>query len=199
MLSFSQRFMKRSLDIVISTIVLGFTWWLIVIAYLIASLETRSNGLFVQTRIGRNKKPFLLLKIKTMSPLKDYTTTITTSSDPRITKSGGWLRRTKIDELPQLINVLLGSMSLVGPRPDVAGYADKLEGDDALILTLRPGITGPASLKYKNEEEILSVQTEPKRYNDEILWPDKVRINRDYLDSWSFWGDLAYLWRTLSA
>lgn len=199
MLSFSQRFSKRSFDIVISTIALSITWWIIAIAYAIASLETKSNGFFIQTRVGRNGKPFSLIKIKTMRPLKNYSTTITTSKDPRITRFGAFFRQYKIDELPQLLHVLLGSMSLVGPRPDVSGYADKLNGEDALILTLRPGITGPATLKYKHEEELLAAQMEPKQYNDDIIWPDKICINRKYLDEWSFWGDIHYLWRTLTS
>lgn len=199
MLSFSQRFSKRSFDIVISTIALSITWWIIAIAYAIASLESKSNGFFIQTRVGRNGKPFSLIKIKTMRPLKNYSTTITTSKDPRITKCGAFFRQYKIDELPQLLNVLLGSMSLVGPRPDVSGYADKLNGEDTLILSLRPGITGPATLKYKNEEELLAAQIEPKRFNDEIIWPDKICINRRYLDEWSFLGDIHYLWRTLKS
>lgn len=199
MLSFSQRFSKRSFDIVISTIALSITWWIIAIAYAIASLETKSNGFFIQTRVGRNGKPFSLIKIKTMRPLKNHSTTITTSKDPRITRFGAFFRQYKIDELPQLLHVLLGSMSLVGPRPDVSGYADKLNGEDALILTLRPGITGPATLKYKHEEELLAAQIEPKRFNDEIIWPDKICINRRYLDEWSFLGDIHYLWRTLKS
>ncbi len=194
-----QRLSKRLFDIALSTVLLALTWWIIAIAYAIASLETRSNGFFIQTRIGRNGKPFFLIKIKTMRPIKNYSTTITTSKDPRITKYGAFFRQSKIDELPQLLNVLLGSMSLVGPRPDVSGYADTLRGEDALILTLRPGITGPATLKYKNEEELLAAQIEPKRYNDEIIWPDKICINRKYLNDWSFWGDIHYLWRTLKS
>lgn len=199
MLTFSQRFAKRSFDITVSIIVLSITWWIIAIAYVIASLETRSNGLFTQTRIGKNKKKFPLFKIKTMRTLSNYTTTITTTNDPRITPFGAWFRQTKIDELPQLVNILLGDMSLVGPRPDVSGYADNLFGEDASILALRPGITGPASIKYKNEEELLASQADPTRYNDEVIWPDKVRINRAYLDNWSFWGDIVYLWRTLKS
>jgi lipopolysaccharide/colanic/teichoic acid biosynthesis glycosyltransferase len=199
MLTRSQQFAKRSFDIVVSIVALSITWWIIAIAYIIASLETRSNGFFIQTRIGKNGHPFSLIKIKTMQPLINYSTTITASNDPRITKFGAFFRQTKIDELPQLFNVLLGSMSLVGPRPDVSGYADKLNGEDTLILTLRPGITGPATLKYKNEEELLASQVEPKRYNDEIIWPDKININRKYLNEWSFWGDIHYLWSTLKS
>jgi lipopolysaccharide/colanic/teichoic acid biosynthesis glycosyltransferase len=196
-MSLKQRCTKRFFDIIIAIIGLILTGWIILIAFCIAAIETRGNGFFIQKRIGREGKSFFLIKIKTMRPLENYSTTITTSNDPRITKCGVFFRRTKIDELPQLINVLIGDMSLVGPRPDVSGYADKLIGDDALILTLRPGITGPATLKYKNEETLLASSDDPKRYNDEIIWPDKVRINRQYLEKWTFWSDIIYLWRTL--
>jgi len=106
-------------------------------------------------------------------------------------------RKTKLDELPQLIHVLLGQMSFVGPRPDVPGYADKLEGDDRIVLTVRPGITGPATLKYRDEESLLAAQEDPEPYNNEILWPDKVRLNREYVENWSFWRDLYYIGRTV--
>ena len=88
-------------------------------------------------------------------------------------------------------------MSFVGPRPDVPGYADQLQGDDRRILQLRPGITGPASIKYRNEEELLAQQTDPKAYNDTVIWPDKVKINLDYLDNWSFFGDIKLIFKTL--
>lgn len=194
----SQQLIKRSFDIVISAVALLLTWWIILIAFTIAAIETRNNGFFIQSRIGKNGKKFPLIKIRTMRPIQNHTTTITVTNDPRITQSGQFFRRTKIDELPQLINVLIGDMSLVGPRPDVEGYADCLSGSDAEILTLRPGITGPATLKYKREEEILAAQEDPKRYNDEEIWPDKVRINLQYLKEWSFSNDILYLWRTLS-
>lgn len=196
MLTAPQQFAKRSLDIIISMILLILTSWIILLAFIIASFETRSNGFYLQKRVGRDAKLFTLIKIKTMIPINGFTTTITTSKDPRITKSGVFFRQTKIDELPQLINVFIGDMSLVGPRPDVQGYADTLIGEDARILTLRPGITGPATLKYKNEELLLCHAEDPKRYNDEIIWPDKVRINLSYLENWTFMGDLQYLWRT---
>lgn len=192
-----QRFLKRSFDLVVSAIGLAATWWIILLAFAVASIETRSNGFFVQMRVGRGGRLFPVIKIKTMRPIANLTTTVTTADDPRITRSGAFFRKTKIDELPQLINVLLGQMSLVGPRPDVSGYMDRLSGEDAEILALRPGITGPATLKYKDEETILAAQPDPKRYNDEIIWPDKVRINRRYIREWSFMGDIGYIWRTI--
>ena len=122
--------------------------------------------LFKQTRIGKNGQPFIIYKLRTIPK---------GASKP--TALGALLRKFKLDELPQLLNIIKGEMALVGPRPDVPGYADQLKGDDRLILTLKPGITGLASLKYRNEEQILSQQTHPQQYNDEVIWPDKVRIN----------------------
>jgi len=197
MLSTTDRAMKRTFDIVLSLFSIGVTGWLMAIAWMIASVETRSNGLFVQQRIGREGKPFNVYKIKTMHQLEGVETNVTTSNDRRITKSGTLFRRFKIDELPQLFNVLFGTMSFVGPRPDVPGFADKLEGEARKLLSLYPGITGPASLKYKDEEKILSLQADPEAYNKEVIWPDKVRINLDYLETWSLKKDIIYIIRTV--
>ena len=191
-------FIKRGFDIIVSFLGLTFSWWLIFIAWVIATFETKSNGFFIQKRVGRNGKIFNVIKIKTMKKVEGVDTTITSSNDVRITKSGKFFRDTKIDELPQLINVLIGDMSFVGPRPDVPGYADKLEGDDRIVLSIRPGITGPASLKYKNEEEILASQNDPKWYNDKIIWPDKVRINKEYIKNWSLKTDIEYIIKTVT-
>ena len=191
-------FTKRGFDIVVSFLGLTFSWWLIFIAWIIATFETRSNGFFIQKRVGKDGKIFNVIKIKTMKKVEGVDTTITSSNDIRITKSGKFFRDTKIDELPQLINVLIGDMSFVGPRPDVPGYADKLEGEDRIVLSIRPGITGPASLKYKNEEEILASQNDPKWYNDKIIWPDKVRINKEYIKNWSLKKDIEYIIKTVT-
>lgn len=191
-------FTKRGFDIVVSFLGLTFSWWLIFIAWVIATFETKSNGFFIQKRVGKDGKIFNVIKIKTMKKVEGVDTTITSSNDVRITKSGKFFRDTKIDELPQLINVLIGDMSFVGPRPDVPGYADKLEGDDRIVLTIRPGITGPASLKYKNEEEILASQNDPKWYNDKVIWPDKVRINKEYIKNWSLKTDIEYIIKTVT-
>ena len=123
--------------------------------------------------------------------------TVTTADDLRTTKLGRFWRRTKIDELPQLFNVLLGQMSFVGPRPDVPGFADELTGEDKKILSLRPGITGPASLKYRDEEKVLAEVADPILYNREVIYPDKVRINLEYLTNWSFYKDLCYILMTV--
>ena len=191
-------FTKRGFDIVVSFLGLTFSWWVIFIAWVIATFETKSNGFFIQKRVGKNGKIFNVIKIKTMKKVEGVDTTITSSNDVRITKSGKFFRDTKIDELPQLINVLIGDMSFVGPRPDVPGYADKLEGEDRIVLSIRPGITGPASLKYKNEEEILASQSDPKWYNDNIIWPDKVKLNKEYIKNWSLKKDIEYIIKTVT-
>ncbi len=122
---------------------------------------------------------------------------ITTVNDKRITGFGKFLRSTKLDELPQLYNVLIGDMSFVGPRPDVEGYADVLKGEDRIILTVRPAITGPATIKFADEELILSLQDNPQEYNDTVLWPQKVAINKIYIENWSFAKDIGYIIKTV--
>ena len=124
-------------------------------------------------------------------------TSVTTSKDSRITVLGALFRKYKIDELPQLVNIIIGDMSFVGPRPDVPGYADKLENDDRIILTVRPGMTGPAAIKYRDEEEILQNQADPEKYNDNTIYPDKVRINREYVMNYSFINDIKYILKTI--
>jgi len=173
------------------------TLWIMFLAWIVASIETKSNGLFIQERIGMNGTIFSVFKIKTMKPSKEINTSVTTSSDSRITRSGAFFRKMKIDELPQLFNVLFGSMSFVGPRPDVSGFADKLNAEDRLVLGIRPGITGPASIKYKDEEDILAKQKYPEVYNREVIWPDKVKINIDYIQNWSFKKDIMYIVKTV--
>ncbi|EKF73291.1 sugar transferase [Alcanivorax hongdengensis A-11-3] len=192
-----QSFLKRSFDFLVALAGLMAVWWLILIAYIAATLDTRSSGFFIQSRVGKGGRVFKVVKIKTMRPDDKTTTTVTQSGDPRITPLGAFFRKTKIDELPQLWNVLLGQMSFVGPRPDVPGYADRLEGEDRAVLSLRPGITGPATLKYRDEEEILAAQDDPERYNREVIYPDKVQINLQYIRDWSFSGDLRYILATV--
>lgn len=196
-LSIWQSLIKRFFDLSVAFFGLLFAFPIILFTWLIASIETRSNGFFIQQRVGKNGKLFKVIKIKTMKKVAGVDTSITASNDVRITKSGAFFRNAKVDELPQLWNVLLGQMSFVGPRPDVSGYADQLEGDDRIVLSIRPGITGPAALKYKDEEDLLAQQDDPKRYNDHVIWPDKVKINRDYIENYSFRKDIYYIWKTI--
>ena len=153
--------------------------------------------LFTQYRVGKDGKLFRIKKFRTMVVRDTPDSNITVTGDERITPIGRLLRRWKLDELPQLWNVLVGEMSFVGPRPDVPGYADKLQGEARRILSLRPGITGPATLAYRNEEELLAQVDDPIRYNDEVIFPDKVRINLKYLEECSFTKDLYYIWKTI--
>ena len=165
-------------------------WWLlIVVAILIKVKMPGGPALFRQTRIGRHGKPFTIYKFRTMT-VGHGGSSVSVAGESRITPLGAVLRRYKIDELPELWNVLIGDMSFVGPRPDVPGYADRLQGDDREMLELRPGITGPASLKYRNEEELLAAVENPQEYNDTVIYPDKVRINRYYLHNYSFMKDI---------
>ncbi len=184
---------KRTFDVVLAFVLLVLTWWLIVLAVLAATIDTRRSGLFRQTRIGKNGRPFTLYKVRTMRDDATVDTVVTTTDDPRITPLGRLLRRTKIDELPQLFNVLRGDMSFVGPRPDVPGFADLLEGDDRIVLSIRPGITGPATLKYRREEELLASVDDPETYNRNVIFPDKVAINRHYIEHYSLREDVRCL------
>lgn len=161
----------------------------VVIALLILIKMPGGPVFFQQARVGRGGKLFTIYKFRTMRTSHDGTS-VTVAGQSRITPLGAVLRRYKLDELPELWNVLVGDMSFVGPRPDVPGYADLLVGEDREILQLRPGITGPASMKYRNEEELLARQEHPHRYNDDVLFPDKVRLNRYYLHHYSFAKDI---------
>ena len=151
---------------------------------------------FIQKRVGKNGKLFRMIKFRTMKK-NDSKNTVSVKGDSRITKTGAFLRKYKLDELPELWNVLTGQMSFVGPRPDVPGYADVLKGGDRKILKLRPGITGPATLKYANEEELLAGVEDFVKYNDEVIFPDKVRINLRYYHKHSFILDLKIIFATI--
>jgi len=196
-LSMRQALIKRMFDFFVSLFGLIIFLPLIITGFLLATIDTRSFGFFIQHRVGLNGRLFRVIKLKTMSPVKGITTTVTSVNDPRITRIGGVLRKYKLDELPQLVNVLLGQMSFVGPRPDVAGFADKLIAADRVILSVRPGITGPATIKYKNEEEILSLQQCPEDYNAQVIFPDKVKINLEYIKNWTLLSDVKYILKTV--
>ena len=189
------RHRKRCFDLFVSCFVLMLCFPALGILILLCRFDTGQTGIFRQTRLGQNGKRFTLYKLRTMR--SEAGSHVTTQNDSRITKLGRVLRRYKLDELPQLWNVLKGDMSLVGPRPDLPGYLDQLKGPDRRLMTLRPGITGPASLKYREEESLLASVDNPVAFNDIIIWPDKVRLNLAYLDNWSFVGDLKILRQTI--
>lgn len=182
--------LKFLFDRIVSFVGLMFLWpVLIVVAVLIRVKMPGGPVIFKQQRVGRNGKLFTMYKFRSMT-VSHSGSSVSVAGESRITPLGAKLRKYKLDELPELWNVLIGDMSFVGPRPDVPGYADQLKGDDRRVLQLRPGITGPASMKYRNEEEILASVPDPVKYNDEVIFPDKVRINLYYLDHQSFWMDI---------
>lgn len=189
------RFVKRAFDIVVAGGVLLVLWPLIAVCIVVARIDTGDSGLFRQRRLGRRCREFTIYKLRTMRAGSG--SMVTVANDARITPVGRHLRRWKLDELPQLWNVLKGDMSLVGPRPDVAGYLDRLQGEDRIVAELRPGITGPATLKYRDEEQLLLSADDPQAFNDEVIWPDKVRINREYMNSYSLFRDLKLLKGTI--
>ena len=188
--------LKRTFDILLSIFAIFLLFPLFLLVSFLIVIDSGFPIFFLQKRIGRGAKEFNIIKFRTMKT-NNENITITVSDDSRITRIGKYLRKTKIDELPEILNVLFGQMSFVGPRPDVKGYADKLKGANRKILALRPGITGPASLKYYNEEYILSQKSNPKKYNDEVIFPDKVKINMDYFHNRSFFLDLKIIFATI--
>jgi lipopolysaccharide/colanic/teichoic acid biosynthesis glycosyltransferase len=197
-LTSGQALRKRAFDLVVAASGLVLLSWLIAAVLVAATIDTRTFGFFRQERVGRGGKVFRIVKIRSMRIDGSITTSVTTTRDPRITRLGRFWRRTKLDELPQLWNVLRGEMSLVGPRPEVPGFADLLTGTDALILTIRPGITGPATLHFREEERLLALQDDPEEYNRTVLFPAKVQMNLEYIRTYSFRRDLALLWRTFT-
>ncbi|MFY1045480.1 sugar transferase [Chryseobacterium sp. GP-SGM7] len=157
------------------------------ILFFTASIDTGFPGIFTQERIGRFGRVFIIYKFRT------YHSKNNTKSEV-----GKWMRKTKLDELPQLFNIIKGDMSLVGPRPDIPGYYDVLKGNDTAVLDLKPGLTSEAGIKFRNEEEILNQQNNPLEYNDKILFPEKVKMNLDYYNNLSFKNDLKILLKTFS-
>lgn len=193
MLSPTQVLLKRLFDVLLSLYLLPFLLLPIILLIVLASIDTQQWGLFSQKRVGQYGKLFSIYKIRTLKKEVHRIGHLELSATPL----GKWLRQTKLDELPQLFNVLFGQMSFVGPRPDVEGFADVLEGYDRIILKVKPGITGPATLKYKDEEIILAQQKDPETYNRTIIWVDKVEINKKYVQNWRFSLDLGYILKSL--
>lgn len=170
---------------------------LLVVACLIRLKMPGGSVLFKQKRVGQHGRLFTVYKFRSMTVAGEGKTSIAAAEESRITPLGEKLRRYKLDELPELWNVLKGDMSFVGPRPDVPGYADKLKGEDRNILKLKPGITGPASLKYRNEEELLSNVSDPIAYNNDVIYPDKIKLNLYYYYHYSFVKDIQMIFCTV--
>ncbi|WP_281228058.1 sugar transferase [Flavobacterium aquiphilum] len=180
---------KRLFDVFFSVVGLSLFFWLLLLSWFLAVIDTRTNGVFIHERIGQFGKGFKIYKLRTIQ--------ISSNSETfQISKIGRFLRNYKLDELPQLINVLKGDMSVVGPRPDITGYYDLLEGENRKILELKPGLTSTASLKYFNEDDLLAAQEDPLYYNDHVLFPDKVQLNLDYYYHHSLLVDLKIIFRT---
>jgi len=184
---------KRIFDFSFALVLLPLVFIPLVVLLIGAAIDVGNFGWFRQLRVGQDGQLFYMFKLRTLKAGKHSLGAL----DDHASAYGRFLRRRKLDELPQLFNVLLGDMSFVGPRPDVQGFADVLTGDDRVILKVKPGVTGPATLKYKNEEEILAMQSNPESYNRTIIWPDKVEINKKYVYNWSFYLDLNYILQSL--
>ena len=189
--------LKWIFDRTVSFIGLLVLWPLLMVIGICIKLRmTDGPVLFRQQRVGWHGRLFTLVKFRTMT-VNHGGSYISVAGESRITPLGAFLRKYKLDELPELWNVLKGDMSFVGPRPDVPGYADRLSGEERRILDVRPGITCPATLKYRNEEELLAAQADPAAYNDGVIWPDKVRLNMEYAENHSFIGDIRIILQTL--
>lgn len=203
--------LKRLFDILASFFGLLFLWpVLLIVAIMVKVKMPGGPAFFCQKRVGKDGKLFTCHKFRSMT-VKHSGSSVSVAGDSRITPFGATLRHYKLDELPELWDVLIGNMSFVGPRPDVPGYADQLQGDDRVVLKLRPGITGPATLKYRLEDEMISayvaerqaagdtrdVQEIAVEYNDTVIYPDKVRLNRYYYEHYSFLKDIQMIFATV--
>lgn len=191
----NQLFYKRIFDLFFALVLLILFLFPILLLTILSSIDTKKFGIFSQQRIGQYGKAFTIYKIRTM--IGNPSSTVTVKDSMNITPIGKWLRKYKLDELPQLFNILLGEMSFVGPRPDVEGFADRLKGEDSIILTIKPGVTGPASLYFRNEELLLSKQENPEKYNQDVIWKKKIELNKAYIDNYSFKKDLFYIIKTI--
>ena len=204
-------FLKRLFDIVASFLGLLFLWPVLVVTAILVKIKMPGGpAFFCQQRVGKDGKLFTCHKFRTML-VKHSGSSVSVAGDSRITPFGAKLRHYKIDELPELWDVLIGNMSFVGPRPDVPGYADQLQGEDRVVLKLRPGITGPATLKYRLEDEMISAYVAERKaagdtrdaqviaveYNDNVIYPDKVRLNKYYYEHYSFVKDIQMIFATV--
>jgi lipopolysaccharide/colanic/teichoic acid biosynthesis glycosyltransferase len=192
-LSRRQQMLKRATDVVVASGILLLTLPLLLLLVIVVRLSSPGPAFFRQERIGRYGRRFLVIKLRTMRCRQEADSSITVARDPRVTRVGSLLRATRLDELPQLWNVLKGEMSLVGPRPDVPGFADELRGPDRRVLAIRPGITCPATLYFRHEAELLADHPDPAWLNEHVIYPQKVELNLAYLDGWSFSRDLGLL------
>lgn len=191
---------KRLLDITASGIGLLLLCPLFLVLAIWIKLDSQGPVFYRQVRVGKGNRDFRIFKFRSMRIGSDKGSLITVGGhDARITRSGYFIRKYKLDELPQLINVFLGDMSLVGPRPEVRRYVDLYTEEQRRVLNVRPGITDPASIKYRNENELLEGAEDPERYYIEVIMPDKLRLNIAYATNQSLLGDLRLICETLKA
>jgi lipopolysaccharide/colanic/teichoic acid biosynthesis glycosyltransferase len=192
-----KKVIKRCFDILFSLVGLLIMFPVFIIVLIIIKLKISDGPVFfIQERIGLNGRPFKMIKFRTMTNSHSGVS-VSVKGESRITPLGAVLRKYKLDELPELLNVLMGQMSFVGPRPDVPGFADKLVGEERKILELKPGITGPATLLFIDEEEVLATVPDPVKYNREVIFPQKVKINLEYYYKNSFWLDIRIILCTI--
>jgi len=188
---------KRVFDFVVGVIALLLLSPMLLVVALLVRLSSKGPAIYRQKRVGRDGKVFRIAKFRSMFEAADKTgPAITSTGDPRITPVGRVLRLGKLDELPQLWNVVLGDMSLVGPRPEVPAYVDFYSDSQRRVLTVRPGITDPASIAYRWEEKLLGARPDPERYYRDVVLPEKLAMNLDYIDRISLSYDLSLLLRT---
>ena len=180
---------KRIFDFLLALLTVITLSWLIFVFWVLAAIDTKSSGFFLQERVGQYGKIYKIFKLRSIGEKE---------GKAHVSAYGKLIRKTKIDELPQFFNVLLGDMSIVGPRPDIPGYYDRLEGENRKILELKPGLTSAAALKYANEETLLNLQQNPLAFNDTVIFPDKVRMNLHYYHNRTFKGDLKILLQTFA-
>ena len=182
---------KRIFDIVFSCLGLILLAPVLVVLAIIIKLDSKGPVLFIQSRVGLNNKDFNIFKFRTMQMESDKKGLLTLGNkDSRITKVGYFLRRYKIDEFPQLLNIVIGDMSFVGPRPELRKYVNYYPQEDLSVLSVRPGITGLASIEFRNEVELLKAAKDPENYFIESIIPEKLKLNKLYIEKRSFWFDL---------
>jgi lipopolysaccharide/colanic/teichoic acid biosynthesis glycosyltransferase len=189
--------LKHILDFVIASLSLLTLMPIFLIVYVGASLSSKSHGIYKQERIGLCGRPFVIFKFKSMRDVTQNSDYHTAIDNPRITNFGKIIRRTKLDEIPQLLNIIKGEMSFVGPRPDVPGYADRLNQESNYVCKVKPGITCSASLFFRDEELLLRSVLDRQKFNDEVIWPKKVELNNNYAEIYSFKEDLRLIFQTL--
>jgi lipopolysaccharide/colanic/teichoic acid biosynthesis glycosyltransferase len=189
---------KRLFDLFWSTLGLLVLWPLFLIIAILIKLDDGGPVFYRQERVGYRGRPFKIWKFRTMIVNAEKVgKPLTVGRDPRITRVGYWLRKFKLDELPQLINVFLGEMSLVGPRPEVPKYVALYNAEQKRVLNLMPGITDPASIKFKDESELLAQASDPEKFYIEKIMPEKIRLNLEYAERATLWSDFLVILRTL--